>query len=337
MKALEYIGPKSVKIVDKNIPKAKEGKVKIDVKYCGVCGSDIGIYLGTHPRAKAPLVLGHEFLGFIAEDGKIFKKGDRVVGYPLVSCGACLPCKTGSPHVCENLKLIGIDFDGGMCEYINVDEDILYKVPKEVCDESASLIEPLAVTLRAIHQSGFKARDKVAIIGAGPIGILTGLVAKKFGAEEVFISDLSEKRLSVAKELGLTTVNISKTSLERVIDERTLGNGVDITFECSGAAQAAIEMSKITRISGTICMVSVHKHPHEVDLREINFKELSIIGSRVYTKQEFEKAVNYSKEIDKELKKIVTHILPLAQSEDVFNLISNPNNGTLKVLIDCNC
>lgn len=335
MKALVYKGPKKVEVENVELNKKESDSIKIKVKYCGVCGSDIGIYLGTHPRAKAPLVLGHEFLGIVQEDGKKFKKGDRVVAYPLISCGNCTPCREGNEHVCETLGLIGIDVDGGIREEFYVNEDVLFKVPDKESDKAASVIEPLAVIIRAINQAKFRPRDKVAIIGAGPIGILTGIAVKNFGAENVIISDVSEKRLKVAKELGLTTVNVSEENLNDVILDVTNGDGADVTFECSGSESSAIEITKITKISGTICMLSVHKQAHKVDLRELNFKEQTIIGSRVYTKREFEKAVNYSEVIESDLEKVVTHIIPLSESEKVFDLIADTNNGTIKVLIDC--
>lgn len=335
MKALVYKGPKKVEVENIELNKKEENSIKIKVKYCGVCGSDIGIYLGTHPRAKAPLVLGHEFLGIVQEDGEKFKKGDRVVAYPLISCGNCSPCREGNEHVCKTLGLIGIDVDGGIREEFYVNEDVLFKVPDKVSDKASSVIEPLAVIIRAINQAKFRPRDNVAIIGAGPIGILTGIAVKNFGSENVIISDISEKRLKVAKELGLTTVNVSEENLNDVILDVTNGDGADITFECSGSESSAIEITQITKISGTICMLSVHKQAHKVDLRELNFKEQTIIGSRVYTKREFEKAVNYSEVIESELEKVVTHIIPLSESENVFDLISDTNNGTIKVLIDC--
>ena len=173
MKALVYEGAKKAVLEEVEEPKKREGTVKLDIKYCGICGSDIGIYLGTHPRAKAPLVFGHEFLGIVAEDGQKFKKGDRVVPFPLLSCGQCRACRTGNEHVCNTLGLIGIDKDGGVCERIYVDEDVLYKVPDGVSDKAAAVIEPLAVIVRAIHQSGFKAMDTCVVIGAGPIGMLS--------------------------------------------------------------------------------------------------------------------------------------------------------------------
>ena len=217
MKALVYAGPKQAVLQDVPAPVPKEGAVKVDVDYCGICGSDIGIFLGTHPRAKAPLIFGHEFLGKVAEDGKRFKKGDRVVAYPLLSCGHCRACRTGNAHVCNSLGLIGIDVDGGVCESLYVDEDVLFKVPDGVSNRAAVVIEPLAVILRAVHQAEVKGRDVAVVIGAGPIGMLTGIVLKNLGAAQVFISDVAEKRLALAAELGLTPVNVMKEDLEQVV------------------------------------------------------------------------------------------------------------------------
>jgi len=335
VKALIYAGPKQAIVKEVPDPTPKEGAVKIDVKYCGICGSDIGIYLGTHPRAKAPLVFGHEFIGTVATDGKKFKKGDRVAAFPLLSCGKCLACRTGNSHVCNTLGLIGIDVDGGICESIYVDEDVLFKLPEDVSDRAAVTVEPLAVIIRAVHQIKFQALESAVIIGAGPIGILTGIVLKNIGASKIFISDINEKRLELAKELGLNTVNSSKENLKDIVKAATDGEGCDVLFECSGSEAAAMDMTEITRVQGRICMVSVHKQPHKVDLRQLNFKEQLIIGTRVYTKEEFRQAVDYCKVLEKDLEKIVTHIVPLRESDKAFDLIADMNAGAVKVVVDC--
>lgn len=335
MKALVYEGPKSAKVKDVSEPTPKAGSIKLKMKYCGICGSDIGIYLGTHPRAKAPLILGHEFLGEVVEDGNKFKKGDRVVAFPLISCGDCLPCRTGNVHVCSTLGLLGIDVDGGIAEYGYVDENVLFKVPDGVLDKAATVIEPLAVIVRAIHQSNFKALDKVAVVGAGPIGMITGMMLKHMGASKVFISDIDQKRLEKAREFGIQPVNAKTESMEQVAKEATNGEGVDVLFECSGSEISSMEMSDITRVGGTICMVSVHKAPHKVNLQAINFKEQHIVGTRVYTKEEFRQAVEYSEQIKDDLEKIVSHVVPLKDSEKVFDMIADPDCGTVKVLVDC--
>lgn len=335
MKALIYKGAKQVAVEDVAEPVKRDNAVKLDVKYCGICGSDVGIWLGTHPRAKAPLILGHEFLGVVAEDGKIFKKGDRVVPYPLLSCGHCRACRTGNEHVCNSLGLIGIDQDGGVCERIYVDEGVLYKVPDEVSDRAAVVIEPLAVIVRAVHQSGFQAMDTCVVVGAGPIGMLTGIVLKAVGADKVFISDISEKRLEMAEQFGLIPVNPAHSDLEKLVKDATDGEGCDVLFECSGAASAAMQMTDITRVSGNICMVSIHKAPHEVNLRDFNFKEQRLVGSRVYTREEFREAVALSVRLEKQLEAVVTHIVPLEESAKVFDMIADPECGTIKVVVDC--
>ena len=335
MKALIYAGPKQAEVREVAEPQAVEGAVKIAVKYCGVCGSDIGIFLGTHPRAKAPLIFGHEFLGVVEEDGKKFKKGDRVVTYPLLSCGHCRACREGNKHVCNTLGLIGIDTDGGMCETMYVKEDVMFKVPEGVSDKAAVTVEPLAVIVHALHMVDFQARETAVVIGAGPIGILTGIALLACGAEKVYISDIFEKRRALAKELGMIPVNPNKESLKDIVLEGTDGEGCDVLFECSGSPSAAIEMTEITRVRGRICMTAVHKKPHEVDLRQLNFKEQLLIGTRVYTQEEFGQAIRFTEDIQEQLEKVVSHVVPLSEAPKVFDMIADPDCGTCKVVVDC--
>lgn len=338
MKALVYEGPEDVKVNEVPVPKTPEGQVRVRVTYCGVCGSDIGIYSGSHPRAKAPLILGHEFIGVVEEvnggTGK-FKPGDRVTPYPLLSCGECYPCKNGMPHVCQSLRLIGIDVDGGMAEYVNCSEEVLFKLDDSLSDKAAAVIEPLAVIVRTLHQAKFQPLDKAVIIGAGPIGVLTGIMLKHSGAAQVIISDIDQARLAMCREFGLDTVHVRDEDLIEYVTKATDGVGADIVFECSGVEKSALEMSKVCRIGGTICMTGVHKVPHAVHLQDINFKEQTIVGSRVYTMLEFSQAVEYAKIIAEDLEKLVTHIVPLREADKIFDLIRDPNEDTVKVVVDC--
>ncbi|MDR1321350.1 MAG: alcohol dehydrogenase catalytic domain-containing protein [Gracilibacteraceae bacterium] len=336
MKALVYAGKQRAELRDAEKPLCRNGEILLRITYCGICGSDIGIYNGAHPRAKAPLIFGHEFIGAAlagSGDGSI-REGDRVAVYPLLSCGYCLSCRTGSEHVCSTLRMIGIDQDGGMAEFAAVEESKLVLVPSGVSDKAAALIEPLAVIIRSLHQSGVKALDKAAIIGAGPIGVLTGILLRKMGLQDVLISDIDQERLRLAAGFGLETAAAGDAFLKKAQDISG-GEGVDVLFECSGAPAAALQMSRVARISGTICMTAVHKAPHEVDLRDINFREQRIIGTRVYTKEEFRQAAAYAPVVQAELESLATHILPLSASGGVFDLIGSPASGAMKVLIDC--
>lgn len=338
MKALVYVGPGKVEVRDVPVPAGRPGAARIRMHYCGVCGSDISIVAGKHPRAKAPLVLGHEFVGTVEEiqggSGRI-AIGDRVVAYPLISCGTCLPCRTGHPHVCQTLRLIGIDGDGGMAETAWVDEDVLFKVPDGLSDQVAALVEPLAVIVRSLHQARFNLLDSAVVVGAGPIGILTAIVLRHSGASRIFISDVDGGRLKFAASLGFEAVDVRSTNLVGHVAATTAGEGVDVVFECSGVESAALEMTKLVRVGGMICMTGIHKAPRPVDLRDLNFKELTLIGSRVYTKHEFEATVAYAAAIAEDLQKVVTQVVPLSQSGTLFDLIADPAVATVKVLVDC--
>ncbi len=338
MKALVYVAPGKVEVRDVPVAAARSGAARIRMHLCGVCGSDISIVAGKHPRAKAPLVIGHEFVGTVEEirdgSGRV-AVGDRVVAYPLISCGTCLPCRTGHPHVCRTLKLIGIDGDGGMAETAWIDEDVLFRVPDTLSDEVAALVEPLAVIVRSLHQARFNLLDSAVVVGAGPIGLLTAIVLRHSGASRIVVSDIDGGRLELTAALGFETVDARTTDLVAHIAATTGGEGVDVVFECSGAENAALEMTRLARVGGMICMTGIHKAPRPVDLRDINFKEQTLIGSRVYTKREFETTVAYAEAIAGDLKNVVTQVIPLSQSEGLFDMIADPDVATAKVLVDC--
>ena len=338
MKALVYTEPHKAEVKDVPLPRGRPGAAKVRMHCCGVCGTDIGIFSGQHPRARAPLVLGHEFVGTIEDvqggSGRL-AVGDRVVAYPLLSCGHCRPCQAGQPHVCETLQLIGIDRDGGMAETAWIDEDALFKVPASLPDTIAALIEPLAVVVRSLHQARFNLLDTAVVIGAGPIGVLTAIVLKRSGASRVIVSDMDQARLDLCAGLGFEMVNVRKISLVDHVRESTDDGGVDLVFECSGAGPAAAEMTELARVGGTICMTGVHKAPRAVDLRAINFKEQLLVGSRVYTKREFEMSVSYAQELAADLQSVVTHTVPLSASEGIFEMIADSSVSTLKLVVDC--
>lgn len=335
MKALVYTGPKSIEIRDLATPQPAPGEVLVKMRLCGVCGTDIGIFGGTHPRATAPLILGHEFVGDVVAGGTRFAAGQRVVAYPLISCGTCHACRTGSPHICASLRLIGIDGPGGMAEYLSLPEDMLFAVPDGMDDRIAALVEPLAVALRAIEQSGMGAADRVAVLGAGPIGLLVALMARHAGAATVLVSDVDPARLAIARSLGFIPVDVRSEDLVARVMAETEGDGADIAFECSGVASAALEMTRLMRPQGTVCLVSMHKKPNPVALLEINFKELHVVGTRVYTREQFRRSIGLAQALAVPLAQLITRTLPLTGAGTVFDLIADPATAEVKVLIDC--
>lgn len=339
MNALVYTGPCQVEVKQVQQPKCTEQKnVKIKVHYCGVCGSDIGIYKGNHPRAKAPLILGHEFVGEIAEikfpRGK-FKVGDRVASYPLLSCQNCLPCKTGRAHICKTLGLYGVDQDGGMAEYICVPEEVLFLIDEKVGMKNAAIVEPLAVIIRELHQAGFKPLDCAVVLGAGTIGLLTAIMLRKMGASKILIADIQEERVDKCHALGFMAINPEREDIKKAVSLMTNTEGADIVFECTGNESVMPYITNITRISGTICLTGVHNAPRKMDLRDVNFKELHLVGTRVYTLSEFQSACEYLKEIQNDTAEVITHVIPLSESEKIFEFIADEKNRAVKVLLDC--
>ncbi len=338
MKALQYVGARKVEVKDVPVIPPAPGQAKIRVTYCGVCGSDIGIYSGKHPRAKAPLTIGHEFVGVIEEingEANGLHIGDRVAAYPLLSCGTCYACRTGKDYICRQLRLIGIDLDGGMAEYVNCSTDALFRLPKNVPDPVCAVIEPLAVAVHSVRRSKFKPLDSAVIIGAGPIGILVGLVLKESGASRIIISDISEARLELCRGFGFETIDSRKESLHEYVDKTTDGEGVNIVYECSGAAAGAEEMTYPVCADGMICLVGVHKEARSVMLSDMHFRELNLTATRVYEKEEFRQTVDYIARIPEEVAKIVTDVIPLEESEQVFEYIADPANAAMKVVIRC--
>lgn len=296
MKAVTYIKPNVVEVIDTDIPELSGGEVLIKVHKAGICGTDVAIAGGKHPRAKGPLVLGHEFAGEIvkiksAKAGMNLKAGDKVTVYPLLSCGQCWACRNGHRHVCKNLRMIGIDRDGGMAEYAKVPLEMVIRLPDSVTYEQGALIEPLAVGIHAVSVAKAKHSKTCLVMGAGPIGLLVGLCLKSIPSKKIIVTDINSERLQIAERLGFEVYNTQNCNLTEKISEATDGEGADALFECAGSESSAMQMCELVRPRGKVLMVAVHKEPHKVDLRAINFKEIAMIGARVYTRRDYKQAI----------------------------------------------
>lgn len=318
MLAARYMGPTRISAEEVDRPKIGPGEALIRVAACGFCGSDLNIIAGTHPRAEAPLTVGHELAGEIvelADDASELKVGDRVTMYPLISCGTCHACTHGNAHVCRTLRLFGFDIDGGMAEYVKLPVDALIKLPPEMPAQIGTLIEPLAVTVHGVARVDISETKIAVVLGAGPIGLLTALVAKAKGIPEVLISDVTQAKLDLATELGLTAVPAGDELRARVM-ELTDDNGADMVFECAGHPSSALEMTSLARSRGVIVNLSVFKQPVAVDLQALNFKELELVGSRVYQRCDFEEAIRLA--MDMPLERIISHSFPLSDVAPAF-------------------
>ena len=336
MKALRYLAPNVAKTEEIEQPVCAEGEALIRVHSAGICGTDLAIYLGKHPRAKAPLIMGHEFAGEItaiqaSEVNSGLASGDRVTVYPLLVCGRCWACKNGFSHVCRNLRLIGIDRDGAFAEYVNVPLDLVVKYPDDLTYDQGALIEPLAVGVHALDMAGTADWRTAVVIGCGPIGLLVALCLRQAAIESLIVSDINIHRLKRAQKLGFETFNSAEGNLLDWVNQRTKQEGADIVFECAGSDTAALQMCDLLRPRGKIIMVGVHKEPPPVDLREISFREITMIGTRVYTRRSYQKAVSMIKDLP--VDELISHKLDMNNAAAGFELMQKPED-VCKVIID---
>ena len=336
MKAAYYDGNKTI-TVGASIPQSPgAGQVRIQVAYCGICGTDLHIYQGhMDQRVAMPQVVGHEMSGEIAEVGPEvagWKIGDRVVVRPLDPCGSCPACQAGHAHVCYNLKFLGIDTPGAFQGSWTVPAHTLHRLPDGLPLDTAALIEPLAVACHDVRRGEVRPGENVVVIGGGPIGMLIALVARHAGAR-VVVSEINPFRIDLARELGLEAINPLDTDLVTAINEQTHGAGADIVFEVSGSAAGASTMTQLVRTRGRIVVVAIFSEPPPVDLFRFFWRELDLRGARVYEPEDFDKAIALAEDGTLPLDRLISDRRPLKDLQTVFEQIESSTN-LMKVLID---
>ncbi len=325
MKAIVFQGIKSVRVMDVPKPTPKEGWALIKVSHAGICGSDLTIYLGAHPRATAPLVMGHEFSGYLESDLPGMPKGTLVTANPLLSCGQCEPCRTGNTHVCKTLQLLGIDCDGGMAEYAVAPIDKIIKVPDNVSPKAAAFIEPVAVTVHAVRLGGFLPGSDALIFGAGAIGMALAVTLREFGATGITICEPNPIRVSFAKSMGFDVLQSDEGLLDQLM-ARTEGNGYDYVFDCAGHQSVADILPDVVKIRGKIVVVAGYKKPPVMNFQKGMFKEFSLQFVRVYTHKDFSIAAKMVAQ-QPEYAKIVNYELAPEGAQKGFDLLTSPSDA----------
>ncbi len=282
-----------------------------------------------------PLTIGHEMSGVIDAVGEGvvgYELGQKVVVRPLDDRGV-KPSDKGFNHICEDLKFIGIDSPGSMQQYWNVPAFTLHKLKDTTDLKLAALIEPLSVAVHDVRLSGLKSDETAVVIGGGPIGLLVAMVAKSTGAQ-VIISEVNKNRIAKAKELGFDAVSPLEVDLVSYVKEKTEGSLADVVFEVAGVQPALDIMTEVAGIRGRIVMVAIHGQKKEIDLFKFFWKELKLIGARVYEKEDYETAIALVTLNELPFEAMITDVQPLTSIQKVFEDIDNNPEG-LKVLMDC--
>lgn len=332
MRAAVWTAKDDVQVTEVTLPAIPDDWALIKIAYNGICGTDLSILHGKHPRAQPPLIMGHEVSGWVEHAGATGPAaGTLVTVEPLISCGECKACRDGLAHVCRRLGLYGIDAPGGMAGYVALPPEVLHAVPDGVDPQAAALAEPLAVAVHAVARSGMQAADTVAVYGGGPIGVLTALVARHQGASAVVITEPSPWRRDVAESLGFRVVPAGST-MAATLAPLTDGEGPDTTFDCAAHPSVAAELAGTTRVRGRIVIVGVYKQPTPVDLQAICFKEQTIAGVRVYTSADITRAIELIASDALDLDRFPTRAFDIADVGAAFDAASS-GQDCLKVLV----
>ena len=328
-----------LELCDIPVPVPGENEALIKVKRAGVCGSDITVYRGKHMTATVPTVLCHEILGTIESlpggyDGK-FKLGQRVLMNPIISCGKCAACQRGLPWVCENLKLLGIHVDGGFAEYTKVGVDKLVALDEDIPDEVAILGEPFAVGQHVTVNSQVQKGDKIFISGGATVGLYIAVFAKAAGAGRVIISEINEPRRKFVESMGIETINPTETDAMDLMREVTDGHGFDIVYDTSGAPSCVLQMPDLCRCGGKMLSLGLSGDAYPFVIGKVSFKEIKLIGNRLYSQEDFEQGVRFLEDNWREmhLDRMVTDRLGLSEINKAIQMMLDGTN-ICKIIID---
>ena len=335
IQAAFYRGDRTFKVETAEAAGPAAGEVSIRTAYCGICGTDMHVYHGNmDARVGFERVIGHEMSGVVAAVGEGvtgFVEGQKVVVRPLDHCGDCPACAAGHQHICHNLKFLGLDTNGAMQEIWTVPAHTVHALPDDMRLDHAALIEPVAVACHDVRLSDLKAGEDVVVIGGGPIGMLCAMVARDAGGK-VVVSEVNEARLAIAQKLGFDTVNPRDVDLANAVNERTGGKGADVVFEVSGTQPGVDAMTACAATKARIVMVAIHAQKPQIDLFQFFWRELQLVGVRVYEPVDYEKAIEIVASGGVDADTIITDVSPLSDIQKAFqSLDSSPT--ALKSLI----
>lgn len=314
-------------------------EVVVKVHACSICGSDLHAFHGKHPRLTFPRILGHEFAGEIVATGKgvrNFFAGQRVCCDIDFACGTCGPCRAGRSNLCEQLRTMGFDKDGAYAEYAAVPDFNLYPLPDNVSFDQASAVQVLGISYHAVaHRVKPQAGEKIAVIGAGPVGLGAAMIAQSMGAE-IVILDILDYRLAMAKTLGIAaTVDAKHGGLRERALEITAGRGFDKIIECVGGFQERTVTDAISMIKrgGQITVVGTFpENKATIPIAFLKDREIDINFSRGNF-QAFAPclALIASGKIDPD--RYISHRFPLHRAEEALQLLEARNVEAHKIVL----
>ena len=320
-------------------PECTAGKVKIEVKFCGICGTDIHVY---HDRFRSypPVILGHEFSGEVTGIGDGVKNiavDNRVtvLGSSAVVCGRCEYCQQGLYMYCSIRRGMGHGVNGAFTQFVSVREDQVYRLPDSVSLEEGALSEPFASAVQAIEElTSFHPGDVVLLSGPGPIGLLCLMLLVAHRCRVIVAgTEVDEYRLGVASQIGAdTVVNVDTDNLQAVVDRQTRGLGVDAVVECAGSAGSVCNCLTAVKKTGKYVQVGILGRDISLPFDQILYKQLQVFGSVGHSLKTWHRVMQILNQRKIDLKPVISHVMPLSRWKDAFDLCENRQG--IKILLE---
>ena len=330
--------PGKIEFREIETPVPKAGEVLIRIMKIGVCGSDIHVWHGKHPFTSYPVTQGHEVSGEIAALGagvENLEIGQKVTIQPQVVCGKCYPCRHGKYNLCEELKVMGFQTTGVASEYFAVDAAKVTPLPQEMSFDEGAMIEPLAVAVHAVRKFGDMQGMRVAVLGAGPIGILVAQAAKGMGAESVLITDISDLRLEKARQCGVDfCVNTREADFGEALVSSFGPDKADVIYDCAGNNVTMGQAIRCARKGSTIILVAVFAGMAEVDLAVLNDHELDLNTTMMYRNEDYLEAIELVRAGKVDLKPLISKHFAFRDYAEAYRYIDENRETTMKVIID---
>lgn len=330
--------PGKIEFREIETPVPKAGEVLIRIMKIGVCGSDIHVWHGKHPFTSYPVTQGHEVSGEIAALGagvENLEVGQKVTIQPQVVCGKCYPCRHGKYNLCETLKVMGFQTTGVASEYFAVDAAKVTPLPQEMSFDEGAMIEPLAVAVHAVRKFGDMQGIRVAVLGAGPIGILVAQAAKGMGAESVLITDISDLRLEKARQCGVDfCVNTREADFGEALVSSFGPDKADVIYDCAGNNVTMGQAIRCARKGSTIILVAVFAGMAEVDLAVLNDHELDLNTTMMYRNEDYLEAIELVRAGKVDPKPLISKHFAFRDYAEAYRYIDENRETTMKVIID---
>jgi len=316
-----------ISVIDVEPDSISENEVLLRMRSASICGSDLGLYdfaPAYHRFLRVPVILGHEFSGEIAKIGKKvsgFNVGDRVVCESVIYCGECRYCQMGITNLCQNLTVFGVHRNGGFAEFVAVEPKFLHKIPRQLTFTEAGIVEPLSVVVNALDEIAMTDLVKsAAIIGPGPLGLMSGQVLKSKRLKNIFVIGLEVDRfrLEIARKLRFNTVNAEAEKPKQIIMEATEGYGCDLVVVAAGSAQALRTAAALVAKGGQIVVLGIFRGEVTLPVTDLVRKQVSVLGSYASRWVHYGRAISFLKRKAVRATAIVTHRFALEEAEQAF-------------------